>query len=389
MDDDPLSAGREPVENHATAPGRPRFDWREWSAAFADLGTFIPFVVAYVSVLKMDPVGILLAFGVALICCGFLYRTPVPVQPMKAIGAVAASQASMVTGGSVMAASMVTGVVWLLLGLTGTATRLARVIPREVVLGIMLDLGISFMLQGLRMMDGDWPAAAVAFLVAVMLRKSRLFPAVIMLLIGGVAYGAVLRPEVWHQARFAFAFRLPEFTLHELALNDFVTGALLLALPQVPLTLGNAVIGLSEENNRLFPGRPTTVRKVTISTGAMNLAGGLVGGIPMCRGAGGMAAYTAFGARSGGAPIIFGVTLTILALFFSGSIEFLLQAVPGAVLGTILFLAGGQLVKGNTPGSTGWRVLLPVAFTAGAAAWNVALGFLVGFAVHRVVNRQK
>ena len=51
-----------------------RFDRAEWSAAFADLGSFIPFVVAYVGVLKMDPVSILLAFGAALVGCGILFK---------------------------------------------------------------------------------------------------------------------------------------------------------------------------------------------------------------------------------------------------------------------------------------------------------------------------
>ena len=73
---------------------RNRFDRMEWAGAFGDLGTLIPFVVAYIGVAKIDPLGVLLAFGVALIICGAYYRTPFPVQPMKAIGAVAATQAA-------------------------------------------------------------------------------------------------------------------------------------------------------------------------------------------------------------------------------------------------------------------------------------------------------
>ena len=64
----------------------------EWAGAFGDLSTLIPFVVAYLSVLKMDPFGVLFAFGAAMLVCGFYYRTPMPVQPMKAIGAVAATR---------------------------------------------------------------------------------------------------------------------------------------------------------------------------------------------------------------------------------------------------------------------------------------------------------
>ena len=351
------------------------FSRSEWSAAFADLGSFIPFVVAYVSVLKMDPVGILLAFGAALVYCGVLYRTPMPVQPMKAIGALAVAHAGTVTQASIAAAGMVTGILWLVLGASGTAGRLARVIPKEVVQGIVLGLGLSFMLQGWRMMAGDPLAAGVAFAVAVLLRRSRWFPAMLVLLAGGFAYGVARNPAAWAAANFGFALRLPDFALGELGWKDFLTGTLLLALPQLPLTMGNAVIAVTGENNRLFPERPTSIDKVALSTGAINLAGGLVGGIPMCHGAGGMAAYTAFGARSGGAPIIFGLTLAILALCFSDSIGFLLQAVPPAVLGTILFLAGGRLVTPNLPQGTHWRALLPVVLTAIVAMSNVGLGF--------------
>jgi len=35
----------------------------------------------------------------------------------------------------------------------------------------------------------------------------------------------------------------------------------------VPLTLGNAIIAVTEENNKLFPDRPVTEKKVSISTG--------------------------------------------------------------------------------------------------------------------------
>ena len=377
-----------PQAVHADVARAPlRFDRAEWAAAFADLGTFIPYVVAYVSVLGMDPVGILLAFGLALVACGFLYRTPLPVQPMKAVGAVALAQGAALSTHAIVAASLVTGVLWLLLGLSGAASRLARMIPREAVLGVMLGLGISFMLQGLRMMGSDWLAAVAALALALVLRNSRLFPAMLVLLAGGLAYGVLRQPALWEGASFGLHLRLPALAVMDLHWTDFVTGTLLLALPQLPLTLGNAVIGVTEENNRLFPDRATSVRKVSVSTGVMNLAGGAIGGVPMCHGAGGMAAYAAFGARSGGAPVIFGATLVVLALCFSGAIGFLLQAVPAAVLGAILFRTGARLAVGNAPRTRDWRVLLPVALTAAAALWNVGLGLVVGVAAHWICRR--
>src|ERR1700758_5520971 len=117
-----------------------RFDRMEWSGALGDLGTLIPFVVAYVAVVKVDPFNILFTFGAAMVICGLYYRTPFPVQPMKAIGAVAATQAAqtaVITSASVYAADISTGVIWLALGITGAAKYLAGLVQRYVVIGIV------------------------------------------------------------------------------------------------------------------------------------------------------------------------------------------------------------------------------------------------------------
>src|SRR5690606_30493374 len=113
--------------------------------------------------------------------------------------------------------------------------RLARIIPRAVVVGVMLGLAVSFLLQGVRMMSTDWLAAVAALAIAILLRKSRLFPAMIVLLVAGAAWGALRNPELWQQGRFVLELRLPAFGLSELRWSDFVIGTLLLALPQVPL----------------------------------------------------------------------------------------------------------------------------------------------------------
>lgn len=73
---------------------RSRFDLPKWAGAFGALGTLIPFVIAYIFVFKMDPGGLVVAFGVALIAVGAVYRTPFPVQPMKAIRAASVRQAA-------------------------------------------------------------------------------------------------------------------------------------------------------------------------------------------------------------------------------------------------------------------------------------------------------
>src|ERR1700723_3640031 len=168
-----------------------RFDRMEWAGAFGDLGTLIPFVVAYIAVVKMDPFGVLFSLGASMLASGLYYKTPFPVQPMKAIGAAAATQAAQtatITQGTIYAASLVTGLVWLLLGLSGAARRVGRWVPRSVVVGIVLGLGLGFMLEGIKMMSSGWVIASIAMIGTLLLLKNKTVPAMFLLLLFGVVW---------------------------------------------------------------------------------------------------------------------------------------------------------------------------------------------------------
>jgi MFS superfamily molybdate transporter len=99
--------------------------------------------------------------------------------------------------------------------------------------------------------------------------------------------------------------RLPTFALSTLTLNDFLVGAVFLALPQVSLTLGNAIIAIIEENNLLFPHRRVNESKISASTGLINLLGANLGGVPMCHGAGGIASHVGIRVRAAGYCCLF------------------------------------------------------------------------------------
>jgi MFS superfamily sulfate permease-like transporter len=373
-------------------PGRNRFDRMEWAGAFGDLGTFIPFVVAYITVLKIDPVGVLFAFGIAMIACGAYFKTPFPVQPMKAIGAIAATQAAqtaVITPSTVYCASLATGLLWLALGLTGATGRIVKLVPRTVIVGIVLGLGLSFMLEGIKMMQTGWLIAAVGLFGTLMLLTNRRIPGMFVVLIFGAVCGALQHPDLLSRLHGSgFELRLPRFTLlSSLNWYDLSVGTFLLALPQLPLTLGNAVIAISEENNRLFPRHPVKENTVAVSTGIMNVGSALCGGVPMCHGAGGMAGHVAFGARTGGAPIILGTILLGLALCFGSSIATILGFFPKAVLGVILFLTGAQLALGSCDFSKHKVERFVTLITAAFSMWNVGLAFLVGLTLGYIAKR--
>ena len=162
------------MSNNSSRPAN-RFDLPEWAGAFGDLGTLIPFVAAYIAILNINPNGLLVAFGVALIAVGYIYRTPFPVQPMKAIGASAVSQASIAAGltaSVVVGASLMTGVIWLLLAITGLAKRISTYMPQSALLGVVMGLGFSFMGEGIKLMTAS-PYIAVALLILTLLLLNR------------------------------------------------------------------------------------------------------------------------------------------------------------------------------------------------------------------------
>lgn len=359
-----------------------RFDRMEWAGAFGDLGTLIPFVVAYIAVVKMDPFGVLFSLGASMLVSGFYYKTPFPVQPMKAIGAVAATQAAQtatITQNTIYATSLVTGLVWLLLGLTGAARRVGRWTPPYVVVGIVLGLGFAFMLEGIKMMSSGWLIAAIGMTGTLLLLKNKAVPAMFLLLIFGVACGIAEKPDLLISlAALKIQFRLPSLVIFDVTWKDMLIGTALLALPQLPLTLGNAVIAIKEENNRLFPGHPVTENGVATSTGVMNLLSAVCGGVPMCHGAGGMAGHVAFGAKTGGAPIILGIVLLLVAFLLSGSVGVILELFPRAVLGVILFLTGAQLALGSCDFSKNKKERFITLVTAALSMWNVGLAFVAG-----------
>jgi len=347
-------------------------------------------VVAYTRMLDIDPVGMLLAFGLSMIAIGFYYKTPVPVQPMKAIGAIATTQAAqtaVITAGTVYGAALVTGLIWLALGLTGTAKRVARIMSRPIMIGIVLGLGLSFMLDGAKLMAGGWWLSGIALLSTLLLLRNRAIPAMFLLLAAGAAIALIRDPAlVAALGDVHLTPHLPSLALSSISWHDLAVGTLFLALPQVPLTLGNAILAITEENNRLFPAHPVSERKVSVTTGLVNLLGGVVGGVPMCHGAGGMAGHVTFGAQTGGATVMLGGLLLVLALFFGPSVGVFVRMVPQEILGVILFLAGAQLALGSCDFSKDKGERFTTVVTAGLSLWNVGIAFVLGLAIYHALK---
>ena len=360
----------------------------EWAGAFGDLGTLLPFIIGYVAIVGLNPFGILVSFGIFLIASGLYYRTPVPVQPMKAMGGAAIAQASLITPHMVWGAGLFTGAFWLVLSLSGALKFVSKIVTKPVLRGIVLGLGISFIMKGTNFMREDLLIGMIALAFTFFLLSNRRIPAMFVLLIFGVVVTILQNPAIMQEfSAIRPGFYMPPFALRELTLQDLTSGILILALAQIPLTLGNAIIATKAENDRLFPDRPVTEKKLAATIGVMNITSPFLGGVPMCHGAGGMLAYNRFGARTGGAVIIMGAILLTLGLFFSDSVLLLFSAIPASVLGVILFIAGLELAMAARdvgPDKNDFYILL---ITAGFSIWNVGVGFLVGLIVQEVIKR--
>jgi len=361
----------------------------ELAGAFGDLGTLIPFVVGYITLNKMDPLGILVAFGIFKIFVGLYFRTPVPIQPMKAIGGMAIAHPGSITHGMIWGSGIFTGIFWLLMGMTGAITWIEKVTTKPVVRGIMLGLGLSFVVEGLGMMREEPLFAIGGAIITLLLLNSKRLPAMLVLLGYGIVLAFVQKPELLKElSHVSIRFRFPELTFVRMSWQDLLAGFVILGLPQAPLTLGNAIIGMVAENNAYFPDRKVTAKVISIDHGLMNLVSTFIGGIPMCHGAGGMAGHIRFGARTGGALVILGVIVLLTGLFLSDSVSLLLQVFPRSILGVILFFAGVELALVVRDVKLKKQNLFVLLVTAGTAMWNMGVAYLAGLILYYGLQRR-
>ncbi|MBF6599359.1 MAG: putative sulfate/molybdate transporter [Dehalococcoidia bacterium] len=322
---------------------RPRFAWnvREVSGALGDLGTFLPHVLAAITVAGMPATGVLFSFGLFYMSSGAFFGIPLGVQPMKAASAALLTQG--VSPAQVSAAGIVLGATFLLAGATGLIDVIARRVPGSVSGGIQVGLGLLLARLGLKEVSTSWWIGVSVLALVVVLLAQRRLPAALI----GVSFGLLLAAASGRLHGVALHPGVHAPALVRPDVRDFVRGSLLLALPQLPLTLTNAIIVTAALARQLFPKEVHVVneRNLSLSTGLANLVLAPFGGYPMCHGAGGLAGHYRFGARSAAAPLLIGATFLLLAVVFGGSAAAILTLVPLAAVGALLAVSGVELVS--------------------------------------------
>jgi hypothetical protein len=370
--------------------GAIRFDRNELAGAFGDLGTDLPLVVGIAIAARLDGTSVLVMFGLMQIMAGLVYRMPMPVQPLKAMAAIVI--ASKVTANVLFGASIAIGAVMLGLSLTGLIDWLARVVPRVVVRGLQFGLGLQLAMLALReyVASDGWRGfflAAAAFALGIKFLGNRRIPAALILVVLGVGWSLCFGLGF---ARLVdgVGFALPKFEIPTWA--AITEGFVLLALPQIPLSLGNAILATKQTAADLFQ-RDISVRRISFTYAVMNLASPLFGGIPTCHGSGGMAGHHAFGGRTGGAVIIEGLMYVFLGLVFGAGFDALIGVFPRPLLGVILFFEGFALLRLVGDASARGEELAIVLLTGLIAVtlpYGYLVGMLMGIFVYLLVQRK-
>lgn len=371
-------------------PGPPgsrtiRFDRHELAGAFGDMGTDVPLIIGVALAARLSGASVLIMFGAMQILTGFLYRVPMPVQPLKAMAAIVIAQ--QVAAPVLYGAGLAIGLAMLVLAATGALNWLARVVPKSVVRGIQFGLGLqlaTIALQNYVRSEGPvgYALAAGAFMVTVLLLGNRRLPAALPVVAIGVAYAAFQLGA--GSLTTSIGLHLPQ--LHVPRLADIATGFVVLALPQIPLSLGNSVLATHQLTKDLFPERSIGIRKIGFTYAIMNLVNPWLGGIPTCHGSGGMAGHYAFGGRTGGSVIIYGLVFVTLGLFFGPGFDQVVRAFPLPILGVLLLFEALALVWLIRDTATS-RLELPVAALVGLIAVGLPYGYLIGMVVGTALVR--
>ncbi|KAH8592775.1 sulfate transporter-like protein [Bisporella sp. PMI_857] len=322
----------------------------EISGSLGDLGTLLPLMIALAINGSISLSTTLVFSGFWNIVTGVVFGIPLPVQPMKAIAAVAIARKFTIE--EIISAGFTTSAVVLIFSITGLLRWFTHVIPTPVVKGIQVGAGLSLVISAgsslLQPLGWLTPSstdnlfwAIFAFLALLLTIQFPKLPYALLIFLLGLLLSLI----VTSRANVP-SFRLWHPRVYIPSGEAFQSGALNAGIGQIPLTTLNSIIAVSYLSADLLPHIQTpTVTTIGTSVALMNLIGGWFGAMPVCHGSGGLAAQYRFGARSGASIILLGLFKILLGLIFGESLVELLRQYPKSLLGVMVLAAGVELAK--------------------------------------------
>jgi SulP family sulfate permease len=390
------------------------FNRMEFAGSLGDLGTLLPLAIGMIMVNGLDPSGLFFSVGLFYICTGIYFGITTPVQPMKVIGAYAIATA--MTPHQIMASGILMGACLLFIGATGAITLIGKYIPKAAVRGVQLSTGTLLMAEGVKFMVGKAriqllhqmaepylsvqqlgpvPVGLVigvaGAMLTLLLLENKKTPAGLMIVGAGLLLGLVvgtreglgdIRPGIYLPAILPLGF--PQGA-------DFTFALLALVVPQMPMTVGNAVIADMDLSINYFgkAARRVTGRALCISMALGNFLSALLGGMPLCHGAGGLAAHYRFGARSAGSNLMIGAVFILFTLLLGNRILALFNLIPMAILGVLLLFAGSQLALTVLDIKERKDMFVVVLILGITLASNLAAGFMAGILLAYLLRSEK
>lgn len=386
----------------------------EIAGSLGDLGALLPIAIAMVLVNGLNPVGLFFSIALFFIISGLYFDITVPVQPMKVIGAYAIATA--LTPSQILASSLLMGIFLLIIGLTGAIETIRKYTPKSVIRGVQLSTGAMLISGGIKFIIGTSkfqvlqnaaePYLSVQFLgpiqvgivigviggiVTFFLLDNKKFPAGLIIVIGGLITGLILGARL-DISSGGLGFNIPKifpFPFPEKA--DFTFALFALVLPQLPMTMGNAVLAYTDLSKEYFKEKSSKVsnRKVCISMALANFLSFCLGGMPLCHGAGGLAAHYRFGARTAGSNLIIGFLILILALTLGNNIIGFFNLLPISILGILLVFAGAQLTLTIMDLKNRKEFFVSTMILGITLASNLAVGFIAGMVIAHILRWDK
>jgi SulP family sulfate permease len=383
-----------------------RFDRLEFAGSLGDLGTLLPLSIGMILINGLSPSGLFFAVGLYYIASGIYFRVTVPVQPMKVIGAYAI--ATGIDASQILASGLLIGLFLLLIGVTGAITLIGRYTPKSVVTGVQLSTGVLLMAEGVKFMIGtskfqilrqaaepylafqNLGPVPIGIIIGViggistfLFLENRRLPAGVLVVLGGIVVGLVLGTHDGLD-KLRIGINLPEILPFGLPSGaDFALALFILSLPQIPMTLGNAVIAYADLSGEYFEkaSKRVSYRSACISMAIANFMSFLVGGMPLCHGAGGLAAHYRFGARTAGSNLMIGLIFVALAILLGVHALSVLYLLPMSILGVLLLFAGGELSLSVIDMKERKDLFVSLMILGITLASNLAVGFIVGISV--------
>jgi sulfate permease, SulP family len=409
-----MSRDKKSTNNESEIKTAFQFNRMEFAGSLGDLGTILPLAIGMILINGLNALGLFLSVGLFYVFAGLYFRVTSPVEPMKVIAAYAIGTG--ITAGQIQASSLWVFLFLLIIGATRIITLIGRYIPKPVIRGVQLSTGVLLVSQGVRLILGssnfqvmresaepylslqNLGPIPLGILIGVILGGVTLFllenkrlPAAIVVVGAGILIGVFLGTrESLDQIRLGFY--LPELLPYGLPLaGDFTFALLVLVLPQIPMTLGNAVMANADLSIQYFPqdGHRVTYPALCISMALANLMSFFFGGMPMCHGAGGLASRYRFGARTGGSNLIIGAIFIVLALFLGEHLMGIIYLLPMSALGILLIFAGAQLGFTILDMNTRKEIFIPIIVVGITLASNLAAGFIVGIIVAYALKSDK